>query len=109
MSLVLEAQTDRRWTEQHYVAEGELVVVYGVREGTWRASAFRRGRHTEQRRCALELAHMFRVRDGLICEHWAVRDDLAMLQQLGALDLIGTHRRRHPRKLPEQERAGPLT
>jgi len=28
---------------------------------------------------------MYRLRDGLICERWAVRDDLTMLRQLGAV------------------------
>jgi predicted ester cyclase len=31
--------------------------------------------------------HLFRFRDGLITEHWATRDDLGMLRQLG---LLGT-------------------
>jgi predicted ester cyclase len=30
-------------------------------------------------------AHIYRVADGKIREHWAVRDDLSMLRQLGAL------------------------
>jgi predicted SnoaL-like aldol condensation-catalyzing enzyme len=29
--------------------------------------------------------HIYRVRDGKIREHWAVRDDLSMLQQLGVM------------------------
>ena len=29
--------------------------------------------------------HIYRVADGKIREHWAVRDDLSMLRQLGAL------------------------
>ena len=29
--------------------------------------------------------HLYRVADGKIAEHWAVRDDLGMLLQLGAL------------------------
>ena len=29
--------------------------------------------------------HIYRVVDGKIREHWAVRDDLSMLQQLGAI------------------------
>jgi predicted ester cyclase len=29
--------------------------------------------------------HIYRVTDGRISEHWAIRDDLGMLRQLGAL------------------------
>ena len=29
--------------------------------------------------------HMLRMRDGRACEHWATRDDLGMLQQLGII------------------------
>jgi predicted ester cyclase len=86
MAAVLDAQADRHWTEQHYVAEGDLVVVYGIREGTWLSSRFRGIATPRQGHVSVELAHMFRVRDGRIHEHWAVRDDLGMMQQLGALD-----------------------
>jgi predicted ester cyclase len=34
---------------------------------------------------AVELVHIFRLRDGKIVEHWAVRDDLGMMKQLGAI------------------------
>ena len=33
--------------------------------------------------------HLFRLGDGKIIEHWAVRDDLGMLQQLGLVSLPG--------------------
>ncbi len=29
--------------------------------------------------------HIFRIRDGQVVEHWAERDDLGMMKQLGAL------------------------
>jgi predicted ester cyclase len=32
---------------------------------------------------------MFRLVDGRIAEHWAVRDDLGMMQQLGVLPTSG--------------------
>jgi len=35
------------------------------------------------RRFSVRQMHLIRVRDGQIAEHWAVRDDLGMLQQLG--------------------------
>jgi predicted ester cyclase len=79
------AQPDQRWTEQHVIAEGDLVVVYGIREATWQAVEFRGIPTPQGRQVAVELAHMFRVSDGKISEHWAVRDDLGMMQQLDAL------------------------
>lgn len=79
------AQPDQRWVEQHVVAEGDLVVVYGRRDGTWEASSFRGIDTPSSGRVSVELAHMFRLRDGKIAEHWAVRDDLGMMQQLGVI------------------------
>jgi predicted ester cyclase len=79
------AQPDQRWVEQHFVAEGDLVVVYGRREGTWQAPSFRGIETPASGRVSVELAHMFRLRDGKIAEHWAVRDDLGMMQQLGVI------------------------
>jgi predicted ester cyclase len=81
----LAAQPDQRWVEQHLVADGDLVVVYGRREGTWQAPGFRGVPTPSSGKVSVELAHMFRLRDAKIVEHWAVRDDLGMLQQLGAL------------------------
>jgi predicted ester cyclase len=79
------AQPDQRWVEQHVVAEGDLVVVFGRRDGTWQASSFRGIDTPTNRAVSVELAHMFRIRDGKIAEHWAVRDDLGMMQQLGIM------------------------
>jgi predicted ester cyclase len=86
LGFIHAAQSERRWTQQRYVAEGDFVIVYGVREGRWRAPEFRGVRTPRAGQISVELAHMFRLSDGLIQEHWAVRDDLAMMQQLGALD-----------------------
>jgi predicted ester cyclase len=36
-------------------------------------------------RVAAQQSHWFRVVDGKLAEHWAVRDDLGMLQQLGVM------------------------
>ncbi len=79
------AQPNQRWVEQHVVAEGDLVVVYGRRDGTWQAPSFRGVDTPSSRPVSVELAHMFRLRDGKIAEHWAVRDDLGMMQQLGVI------------------------
>jgi predicted ester cyclase len=79
------AQPDQRWTWKNVVAEGDLVIVYGVREATWQAEKFRGFATPQGKHVAVELAHMFRLRDGKIAEHWAVRDDLGMMQQLGVV------------------------
>jgi predicted ester cyclase len=83
------AQPDQRWTSQRMVAEGDLVVVYGVREGTWQAKGFRGVPTPTDKRVAVELVHIFRIADGKIVEHWAVRDDLGMMQQLGVIPAPG--------------------
>lgn len=36
-------------------------------------------------RFAVQQSHWFRVSDGKVAEHWAVRDDLGMMRQLGVL------------------------
>jgi len=79
------AQPDQRWSVQHVVAEGDLVVVFGRRDGTWQAPSFRGFDTPTGGPVSVELSHMFRLRDGKIAEHWAVRDDLGMMQQLGVL------------------------
>jgi predicted ester cyclase len=79
------AQPDQRWTWKEVVAERDLVVVYGVREATWQGEKFRGLATPQGKPVAVELAHMFRLRDGKIIEHWAVRDDLGMMQQLGVV------------------------
>jgi predicted ester cyclase len=67
------------------LADGDLVVVYGVREATWQGQRFRGLSTPQGKRIAVELAHMFRLVDGKIIEHWAVRDDLGLMQQLGVV------------------------
>jgi predicted ester cyclase len=79
------AQPDQKWTWQAVVAEGDLVIVYGVREATWMGKQFRGLETPQGRRIAVELSHLFRVKNGRIVEHWAVRDDLGLMQQLGVI------------------------
>ena len=87
----------RGWIEQSF-ADTEYVV-HGVTTGAdmvmlWFSS---RGRHVDDggfpqfagreptgRTIVAEAVHIFRVADGRLAEHWAVRDDLGVLRQLDA-------------------------
>jgi predicted ester cyclase len=75
---------DQAWHELTVVAEGDYVVQFGVRGGQWPGGEFL-GVQAAPGAYARDFAAMYRFRDGRIAERWAVRDDLGMLRQLGAL------------------------
>ena len=64
------------------IAEADYVVQFGRRTGTWPGGHFR-GAEIPAGDYAYDVAFMYRLQDGRIAERWAVRDDLAMIQQLG--------------------------
>ena len=64
------------------IAEGDYVVQFGRRMGTWPGGHFR-GADIPAGDYAYDVAFMYRFQDGRIAERWAVRDDLAMIQPLG--------------------------
>jgi ketosteroid isomerase-like protein len=72
------------WTDSVVVAEGDYVVQFGVRGGTWRGGLFL-GVDAEPGPYSREVAFCYRIEAGKIAERWAMRDDLTMLRQLGAL------------------------
>ena len=67
------------------VADGDLVVQFGVREHEWPGGTFR-GFEIPRGTFTRDTAFAYRFVDGRIAERWAIRDDLAMLLQLGALE-----------------------
>jgi predicted ester cyclase len=69
------------------VAEGDLVVAYMTitRTVCEEVTLFGFSFPADGRSYTVKHVHIYRVVDGLIREHWAVRDDLSMLRQLGAL------------------------
>ena len=83
--------SDIAWDVHDGIAEGDLVALHVTMRGT------QSGEHTlydpagtlvqtmpnHGRRFAVTQTHWFRIRDGLVAEHWANRDDLGMGVQLG--------------------------
>ncbi|MGI9005240.1 MAG: ester cyclase [Streptosporangiaceae bacterium] len=73
-----------RWWQVMVMAESDYVVQYGIREGHWPGGSFR-GVQIPEGEYTREVAFMYRLYHGRIAERWAVRDDLGMMQQLGAM------------------------
>jgi predicted ester cyclase len=72
------------WEHVNVIAEGDFVVQHGVRGGQWPGGPFL-GFRAEPGEYAREVVFVYRLEDGKIAERWAIRDDLTMLRQLGAL------------------------
>jgi predicted ester cyclase len=72
------------WTHSVMVAEGDYVVQFGVRGGNWRGGPFL-GIDANPGPYSREVAFCYRIEGNKIAERWAMRDDLTMLRQLGAL------------------------
>jgi len=72
------------WLKRWVIEDGDLVVEYGTREGSWPGGTFR-GVEVPPGPYTRDVAFMYRFVDGRIAERWAVRDDLGMMIQLGAI------------------------
>jgi predicted ester cyclase len=77
-----------RWQQLDVIAEGPFVVQHGIRGGRWGGGQFL-GFDAPAGDYAREVAFIYRLSGGRIAERWAVRDDLTMLRQLGALPPAG--------------------
>lgn len=75
---------DMRMIVEMTVSEGDLIAVLVTSTGTNRGPLNGvlppTGRPFSARQ-----SHWFRVRDGRLAEHWATRDDLGAMMQLGAI------------------------
>jgi len=86
MGFSRSALPDQQWTERVVVADDEHVVVRAVRTSVWQAESFRGLSTPTGVPIAVEMVHIWRLLDGKVVEHWAVRDDLALMQQLGVVE-----------------------
>lgn len=72
------------WQRLTVVADADHVVQHGVRGGHWPGGPFL-GFDAAAGPYSREVAFVYRLNGGRIAERWAVRDDLTMLRQLGAV------------------------
>lgn len=75
---------DHAWQELTVVAEGPYIVQFGKRGGHWPGGEFL-GIPTPAGDYSRDFMAAYRFAEGRIAERWAIRDDLGMLRQLGAL------------------------
>jgi predicted ester cyclase len=70
----------------HFIAEGDLVAHHMTMTGTHRASTMPllTGVAVTQKPVAWTYLHLWRIADGEVVEHWACRDDVGLLAQVGA-------------------------
>lgn len=73
-------------THHHVIGEGDLVAHHMTIHGTHLASTMPllHGIPVTGNPVAWEYMHLWRVADGKIVEHWAGRDDVGLLAQVGA-------------------------
>lgn len=76
--------TDHMWHELTVVAEDPYIVQFGKRGGHWPGGEFL-GIEAPAGSYSRDFMAAYRFVDGRIAERWAIRDDLGMLRQLGAL------------------------
>ena len=74
---------DLRIEVEDVIAEGDRVVVRGWFTGTNDGPFI--GRPATGRAVRMAQIHVFRIRDGRACEHWACMDELDGMRQLGLL------------------------
>jgi len=79
---------DIHMTIESMVAEGDTVAVRALAEGT-NLGALNGVIPPTGRRFSARQSHWFRIRDGRLAEHWATREDLPAMLQLGVIQAPG--------------------
>ena len=87
IGMLLNAFPDLKYTIEEMIAEGDLVVQRGTGTGTMKGDML--GMPATGKRATWSEIHILRVKDGQIAEHWALTDQVGMLQQLGLMPAPG--------------------
>jgi steroid delta-isomerase-like uncharacterized protein len=80
-TMLAAAFSEQRYDVHHVIGDGDCVALHL----TWHATHTGEfmGIPATNRRIASAQMHVLRFNDGKVAEHWAVRDDLTMLRQMG--------------------------
>ncbi|MGA9102936.1 ester cyclase [Aeromicrobium sp.] len=80
MHLLNDAFSDQRWEMHDVIEEGDKVMLRCTHSGVHTGEFF--GLPATGRPFAYNQMHLIRIEEGLGVEHWAVRDDAGLMQQL---------------------------
>lgn len=83
ISIFEKAFPDFRYEAEDVVAEGDRVAVRDVFTGTHEGDFM--GIAATGNRVTMQTIHIYRFEDSRIAEHWAVRDEMGMMRQLGVV------------------------
>jgi predicted ester cyclase len=72
-----------RYEVHDVVCAGDTIAIRATAHGVNNVSP--QGIEPTGRPFAMKTGHFFRARDGKLCEHWGIRDELDVLYQVGAL------------------------
>lgn len=75
--------SDQEWDIHHVLAEGDMVAVHCTMRATHTGDLM--GIAPTGRRVEMDYIHLLRFEDGRVKDRWAVRDDMALMRQLGAI------------------------
>jgi predicted SnoaL-like aldol condensation-catalyzing enzyme len=84
-SQLFTAFPDLHVTIQDQVAEGDKVVTHKIFHGTHQGTFM--GVAPTGRQIAFAVIDILRLENGMVVEHWAVQDRLALMQQLGIVPM----------------------
>ncbi len=94
MEWVREFSSDVHYNIEDIIAEGDKVAVRMTQSGTHTGTV--RGIPPTGKSFSVDYVHWFRLAGGKVAEMWAVRDDLARLEQLGLMPAPGESQETSP-------------
>jgi len=80
-------------TEEDLIADGDRVIERSSAVATHQGSMM--GEQPTNKRITWSEIHIYRIRDGKICEHWAEMAMMELLQQIGVLPAAGSSLETH--------------
>ncbi len=87
LTMLRGAFPDMHSSLDHVIAEDDKVAMFGTFTGTHKGEFM--GIPATGKQVSMNEFHLVRMQDGKMVEHWGVEDNMAMMTQLGVVELPG--------------------